>query len=118
MGGSQPTVKYTKERNLDSLAQLSYQLDFSQDKGWLKWLGRHNVSAFLERRDMTVTSLTGRELNVSDYAWTAVNDLASLPLRGNVYRIDYAGGPMSQWAWSPASGRKYHTMAGFGVLRF
>ena len=87
MGGSQPTIKYSKERNTDSLAQLAYQLDLTQEAGWLHWLGRHNLMGFLERRDMTVTSLTGRDLNVNDYAWTAVNDLSSLPLRGNLYRI-------------------------------
>lgn len=38
--------------------------------------------------------------------------------RANIYRIDVAGRQPSHWAWSPASGDDFHTLAGFGTLLF
>jgi outer membrane receptor protein involved in Fe transport len=87
MGGGQPTIKYTDERNTHSRAEVAYQLDLTNESGWMRWLGKHTVNFYGERRDILTTSLSGRDLNVVDYSWSSANDRGSLPLRGNTYRL-------------------------------
>ncbi|MFT3870789.1 MAG: TonB-dependent receptor plug domain-containing protein [Nibricoccus sp.] len=86
LGGSAPTIKYGKEDNTDARATLVYLLDMTKNKGWSKWLGKHNFVAYGERRDMRTTAATARDINVADYAWSSNNEKASLPVRGNIYR--------------------------------
>jgi hypothetical protein len=38
--------------------------------------------------------------------------------RGNIFRIDYDRKPASHWAWCPDTGGRFHTIQGFGTLRF
>jgi hypothetical protein len=46
-----PQVMYRPEENDTHKAQIAYQLDYSQDEGWSKWLGRHNVVGYGEQRN-------------------------------------------------------------------
>lgn len=87
MAGSQPTIGYRDERNLSTRASLAYQLDFSNEENWKKWAGKHSLLLYGERRDILNTNLSGRDLNVSNYSWSSANDVGSLPLRGNTYRL-------------------------------
>jgi hypothetical protein len=106
IGTSQPVLKYNNQVNSDARAALAYQLDLTDGKGFSKWLGHHNLVAYGERRDLLATSLSARDVNVTDYttangfnpAWTTGNDLTSIPGRSNVYRIYpryYLGGPVT-----------------------
>ncbi len=87
MAASQPTTKPSDEVNSDSRATLAYQLDFTQNSGWSKWLGHHAFALYGEQRDLLATGTTRRDLNTSDYSWSSTNDLTSLPIRGNNYRL-------------------------------
>lgn len=98
MGAGAPSIRYTDQRNTHLRASLAYQLDLQDEDNWLRWLGRHVMNGYAERRDVLTTSLGARDLNVTDYAWTSANDRGSLPLRGNTYRIYpryYMGGQVT-----------------------
>ena len=99
MGGGAPAIKYTDETNTHQRASIAYQLDLREEHNWLQWLGRHAVNLYGERRDILTTSLTSRDLNVSNYSWSSANDIGSIPLRGHTYRIYpryYLGGPVTE----------------------
>jgi hypothetical protein len=87
MGGSQPTTKATDQRNVATRGSVAYRLDLSNERGLLRWAGVHTFNIYAERRDMLTTSLTLRDINTTDYAWTSVADRAGFANRGNAYRI-------------------------------
>lgn len=51
-------------------AQLAYQLDLRKEKSWLRWLGRHQFSAYAEYKQSTARQYTYRDALVSAHAWT------------------------------------------------
>ena len=99
IGVSQPRISFRDEINDHSRANLAYQLDLTHNEGWTRHLGRHNFLGYAEFREAYGRNLIAGDRNVSDYAWTSVNDLSSLPLRGNTYRLYprfYVGGPVTE----------------------
>jgi hypothetical protein len=98
MGASQPRIAWRSEENDNFRGTLAYQLDLTREKGRLKWLGRQRFAGYAEYRGSWTESLTGGDRNITDYAWTSVNDRASLAVRGNTYRLYpryYVGGPVT-----------------------
>ena len=49
--------------------QLVYGLDLSHEKGWLRWLGRHQVSAYGEYKHLENTSRGYQHAIVSRHTW-------------------------------------------------
>ena len=99
LGASQPRIGWRSEENDNYRATLAYQLDLSGEKNWRKWLGRHRVAGYGEYRESWTESLSGGDRNITDYAWTSVNDRASLGVRGNTYRLYpryYVGGAVTE----------------------
>lgn len=64
-------------------AQLAYRLDFTRDRNWLRWLGRHELGAFIEYKDFKSWSRTSRDAIIDDHPWlnNAVRAAAGLPMR-------------------------------------
>jgi hypothetical protein len=50
-------------------AQLAYKLDLRQEKGFLRWLGMHELSAFGEYKDITSRTIVLRPVIVSNNSW-------------------------------------------------
>lgn len=50
-------------------AQLAYQLDFTGDGGWKRWLGRHQVSGYAEYKDYKTRTAYFTGTVVSDHSW-------------------------------------------------
>jgi outer membrane receptor protein involved in Fe transport len=98
LGAGAPSIKYTDEKNTHRRASVAYQLDLTNAEGWKKWFGRNTFNFYGERRDILTTSKGSRDVNITNYSWSSANDLGSLPLRGNTYRIYpryYVGGPVT-----------------------
>lgn len=99
IGVSQPRISFRDETNDHSRANLAYQLDLTRNTGWTRFLGRHNFLGYAEFRESYGRNLIAGDRNTTDYAWTSVNDLASLGVRGNTYRLYprfYVGGPVTE----------------------
>ena len=52
IGGNEPQIYRRPVFNDNYRAQLAYQLDLSHEQSWMKWLGRHRVSAYEEYRQL------------------------------------------------------------------
>jgi hypothetical protein len=96
---SEPRVNETRDTNQSSRATLAYQLDFTRNEGWTKWLGKQRLAAYGETREENRRGLGARERIVSDHSWTSANDLLSLPIRGATYNLApryYIGGRVTE----------------------
>ena len=69
VGGSEPA--YTKRRNNSDnyRGMLAYQLDLSQERGWLRFLGRQNFLAYGEYREVLGGALGFKDTMSSTEAW-------------------------------------------------
>ena len=74
-------------------AQLAYRLDFSEDKGWSKWLGTQQLLGYYEYKDQQARQYAWRHTATSlDQQWerdllTAGIPLANRTTGGNQYQI-------------------------------
>jgi outer membrane receptor for ferric coprogen and ferric-rhodotorulic acid len=69
VGGSQPIYKKTRNNNGNYRAALAYQLDLSNEKSWLRWLGRNNFLGYGEYREIFGGSLGYKDTMSSTEAW-------------------------------------------------
>lgn len=95
IGANQPRISWNSEENSNYRGTLAYQIDLREEGSWLRWLGRHSFNGYSEFRRSVIKSMSGGDRNISDYAWTSVNDRNSLAVRGNTYRLNpryYIGG--------------------------
>jgi len=77
-------------------AQLAYRIDFTQNQGWSKWLGRHQISGYAEYKYRVNRTYAFREALTSDFPWTAVGQTGfatDTVARGNQGSI--VGGPQA-----------------------
>lgn len=58
-------------------AQVAYKLDLRQEKGVMRWLGMHRVSAFGEEKDYRNQSLRWAPSIVSNHAWLTPGTIRS-----------------------------------------
>lgn len=99
MSASQPRIGWSSELNDNYRGTLAYQLDFTKEKGWRRWIGRQGLNGYGEFRRIITKSMSGGDRNVTDYAWTGTADRNSLAVRGNTYRLFpryYLGGPVTE----------------------
>ncbi len=74
-GFLRPYVSVNHNLNVNPLdrdtyrAQGAYKLDFTQDKNWTRWLGRHDVGAFYEYKDFKSWSRTYEDVIIDDHTW-------------------------------------------------
>lgn len=52
-------------------AQLLYQLDFRQEKNWLRWLGQHQLSGYAEYKDYATRTRLNYHAIVDNHSWIA-----------------------------------------------
>lgn len=86
IGGSEMQTFQRPELNTNSRATLAYQLDLTQQDGWLKWLGRHNVAIYGEYRENVFAAnsngLRYRDQIISNESFHTAANLTNLPGRG------------------------------------
>ncbi len=74
-GFLRPYVSVNHNLNVNPLdrdtyrAQGAYKLDFTQDKNWKRWLGRHDVGAFYEYKDFKTWSRNYEDVIIDDHTW-------------------------------------------------
>lgn len=86
IGGSEMQTFRRPEVNDNARATLAYQLDFTQEDGWKKWLGRQNFAAYGEyRQNITSSNSNGlryRDKITSNESWMSAANLTNIPGRG------------------------------------
>jgi outer membrane receptor for ferric coprogen and ferric-rhodotorulic acid len=97
IGGSEMQTYKRPEFNDQYKGTLAYQLDLSQEKGLVKWLGRHNFAAYYEFRSSQFApqGLRYRDQIVSTEPWMTGTALTNIPGRGaenRFYTRYYMGG--------------------------
>ncbi|HVU35554.1 MAG TPA: TonB-dependent receptor plug domain-containing protein [Opitutaceae bacterium] len=91
IGQDQPRT-YLQPLKWDSYrAQLAYKLDLTQQKGWVKWLGLHQLSGYDEYKYRIQRRYSYREAILDDHSW-----IPSGISRGNQGAI--SGGPSAALA--------------------
>ena len=50
-------------------AQLSYSLDLTHEKSWLRWLGSHQLTGFGEYKRFVTRTYRSQDVMVSDHSW-------------------------------------------------
>lgn len=69
VGGSEPAFKQSRNNNQNYRATLSYQVDFTHNRNWTRWFGRHSLTAYAEYRDIYGGSLGYKDTISSTEAW-------------------------------------------------
>jgi outer membrane receptor protein involved in Fe transport len=96
VGGSQPAYRKARNNNENYRATLAYQLDLTNEKGWIRWLGLHRFSGYGEYRSIYGGSLGFRDTMSSTEAWMggtpASRNSASYRAYSRYYIGDAKGG--------------------------
>ncbi len=79
--GTQPIFRKPTSNSDFYRGTLAYQLDFSEDKSWLRWLGRHNLTGYGEYREILRSALSFVDVITSTEAWME-------PLPANFSRLE------------------------------
>jgi hypothetical protein len=61
--------------NEQERVSLVYQLDFTKNNNWTKWLGHHNLQAFYQHRDVTSLSQLWRLEPLDSHSWNTTTDI-------------------------------------------
>lgn len=69
VGGSEPAFKKSRNNSDNYRGMLAYQLDLTNEAGWLKWLGRQNLLGYSEYRSIYGGSLGFKDTMSSTEAW-------------------------------------------------
>lgn len=69
VGGSEPAFRKARNNSDNYRSMLAYQLDLSQEKGWLRWLGKQNFLGYGEYRSVYSGSLGFKDTMSSTEAW-------------------------------------------------
>ncbi|HVW21775.1 MAG TPA: TonB-dependent receptor [Opitutaceae bacterium] len=81
---------YTHNVNEQMRIQGTYQLDFTHNDNWTKWLGRHSALAFYQHQDITTQSYRYRLQVLDSHSWNTTTDIgnnASGPSGSNSQRF-------------------------------
>jgi len=85
IGGSEPAFKKSRNNTENYRAILGYQVDFTQNKGWLRHLGKHAFSGYAEYREIYGGSLGYKDTMSSTEAWMTP-DAATFSRNGASWR--------------------------------
>ncbi len=72
IGQGEPATTFAPAKWDSYRAQLAYQLDLTREKGWLKWLGRHQLSGFDEYKYRINRQYNFRDGILDNHGWTSV----------------------------------------------
>jgi hypothetical protein len=61
--------------NAQERLSLVYQLDFTKNNNWTKWLGHHTLQAFYQHRDLTTLSQLYRMEILDAHSWDTTTDI-------------------------------------------
>ncbi len=56
-------------------AQLAYQLNLTQQRSWVRWLGTHQASAYAEYKDIKARTLELRDAIIDNHTWAGPNQV-------------------------------------------
>ncbi len=76
-------------------AQLAYSLDLTQEKGWLKWLGLHQMSVYSDYKYRINRQYSYRDVMTTDTAWSAVGVGGIVPNYARANQSNVIGGPQA-----------------------
>ncbi len=98
---SEPQIIRRPEINDNYRATLAYELDYSNENGWRRWVGRQRFAGYGEFRQVrnSPAGLRSRDRIVSDEAWMTGAALTNLSSRGadtNLAPRYLTGGPINQ----------------------
>ena len=68
---------YLSNLNEQERVSLAYQLDFTKNANWTRWLGHHNALAFYSHRENDTNSERTREEVVDAHAWNTTTDIGN-----------------------------------------
>jgi outer membrane receptor protein involved in Fe transport len=77
LGYPRPGYNKSGSATDDYRATLAYELNLTNEKGWLKYLGRHRLSGYGEYRSMYTSSLSYTDTLSSDEVWISANGVSS-----------------------------------------
>jgi len=109
----EPSISRSGPLRDEYKSQLVYQLNLSQEKNWLHWIGDHSVSGYHEYKRSLNMNYSFRDVIIDDHAWLPAGSAraAGATIARSYYRyylgdnkgdnIDY-GSP----AWDKLSGRQ------------
>ena len=83
---------------------LVYQLDFTKNNNWTKWLGHHNLQAFYQHRENDTLNLQWTEEVVDAHSWNSTTNigLAGTDVPGSLaYKYYLNGNHQSSISYSP-----------------
>jgi outer membrane receptor protein involved in Fe transport len=74
-----PRPQYTKSSSNtdDYRSTLAYELNLTNEKGWLKYLGRHRLTGYGEYRSMYTSNLGYSDTMSSDESWMSATGVSS-----------------------------------------
>ena len=72
MGNVQPATALTPAKWDSYRAQLAYKLDLTKEKGWVKWLGLHQLSGYDEYKYRINRTYNFRDGILDNHGWTSV----------------------------------------------
>lgn len=81
-------------------AQLAYKLDLTREKGWLRWIGRHQTTGFGEYKHNQQRAFYYQQAMIDNHAWLP----AGTPRANSVL---LAGDTLPQDGQSPTGARSY-----------
>jgi outer membrane receptor protein involved in Fe transport len=96
IGLDSPLTQWIPGRSETYRGQLAYRLDLTQEKGWLRWLGLHQLSGYDEFRYAITRRFSWRDVLASRHPWAPAG--TNPAVNGNV-----TGGPQA----APARFRGY-----------
>lgn len=92
IGGSEPAYSRASELNDNYRAVLAYQLNLTQQKGWLRHLGKHRFAGYSEYRFLKTGSFIYRDRIVSTESWVPANSkTGNTGGSANIYPRYYVG---------------------------
>ena len=77
LGYPRPGYNKSHSSTDDYRATLAYELNLTKEKGWLKYLGRHNISGYAEYRATGSSSLSYTDTMSSDEAWISATGVSA-----------------------------------------
>ncbi len=97
IGASEPTTFKSPDLNDNGRVQLAYQLDLKQaNSKWLKLLGTHRFSGYLEGRRITSGTYRLREIVTDNHSWINPANRANGNAIGRAYFKYYLGDNIDQ----------------------
>jgi outer membrane receptor protein involved in Fe transport len=74
--GQQPGYRVNEDLNEQERISLVYQLDFTKNSNWTKWLGHHNLLWFYQHRENDTNAQDYDDAVIDGHSWNSTTDIA------------------------------------------